>query len=155
MKQEIARRKRQCRYADGNGIVETTAAFSLMIPLFLLILHVAGEIVQAYMIKAALSAAAARAARTMIVTYWQDPKVASNRSLQDSAVYDKIRVNAVIASSQQFGNAVFDLTATPPVVTVTATYAAGKYGLAVFPSPDPLKIGNNFVISSSETQALE
>jgi hypothetical protein len=143
------------RHRNGQGLVEVSVTLSLLLPLFLIILHVTCEVAHAYMIKSALTQAASRATRNMTIAYWQDESIATNRGAQDSVVYDKLRVQGMIVDSRQFSDASFDLASSPPTVTVTVTYTGGSFGLPKFPDPDPLGLGSRFIIKAAETQALE
>lgn len=143
------------RRENGNGIAEAGVAMALLIPLFLVLIHLTVEVAKAYLIKSALTAGANRAVRQMSINYWLDRNIASNRSIQNAMVYDKVRISTMIVDSQQFSDASFDLSSNPPVVSVTVTYTGGKYGLAPYPDPDPLALGANYVISATVTHALE
>jgi hypothetical protein len=146
-------RPRKHRRKNGSGLVEAAAALVLLLPLFLVLLAVTAEVVQVYLIKDALTAASHQAARQLTLSYWQNSQIATSRSLQESTVFDKIRINNMIVNSAQFSTANFDLNADPPVVTVGVVYTCGKWGLPAF-RPDVLKLGS-FTISSGETHALE
>lgn len=147
--------KKNMRKRQAQGLVETAAAMSVLIPLFMLILYVSSEISQAYMIKTAMTGAAHRAARNLSIAYWQNSSIATDRAAQESLVLNQIRVSTMLVDSHQFTDVVYDLSSTPPSVSVTATYTGGQYGLAPFPNPDPLRLGSHFQISSTETHALE
>ncbi|MDQ5936577.1 MAG: hypothetical protein QG574_3913 [Cyanobacteriota bacterium erpe_2018_sw_21hr_WHONDRS-SW48-000092_B_bin.40] len=148
------RRQAKRRHA-GQSLAEGAAVMALMLPLFIVIIFVGGEVVQAYLIKNVLTQAASKAARDMSIDYWQDKSIASNRQLQNTLVFDRIRISGVIADSRQFSDAVFDPKAVPPTVTVTVNYDGGSYGLMPFPQPDPLGLGAFFKLSSSTIHALE
>lgn len=143
------------RKRAGQSLAEGAAVMALMLPLFIVIIFVGGEVVQAYLIKNVLTQAASKAARDMSIDYWQDKSIASDRLLQNALVFDRIRISGVIADSRQFSDAAFDTTAVPPTVTVTVTYDGGLYGLMPFPQPDPLGLGVFFKLSSSTIHALE
>jgi hypothetical protein len=143
------------RRVFGAGLVEAAASVALLLPLFLVLLNVTAVVVHVYMIKGALTQASSRAAREMTIHYWKNNQIAKDRALQDSLVYDKLRIANVINDSAQFSNAQFDLAANPPVVSVTVTFAAGKYGLPSFPQPHLLNLNANFAITSTHTHALE
>lgn len=147
--------QRRCRKRAGQSLAEGAAVMALMLPLFIVIIFVGGEIVQAYLIKNVLTQAASKAARDMSIDYWQDKSIANSRLLQDAQVFDRIRITGVIADSRQFSDAAFDTAAVPPTVTVTVSYDGGLYGLAPFPQPDPLGLGAYFKLSASTVHALE
>jgi hypothetical protein len=142
-------RRQKGRKRAGQSLAEGAAVMALMLPLFILIIFVGGEVVQAYLIKNVLTQAASKAARDMSIDYWQDKSIANNRSQQNVLVFDRIRIAGVIADSRQFNEAV------PPTVTVTVNYDGGLYGLMPFPQPDPLGLGAFFKLSSSTVHALE
>ncbi len=139
----------------GQSLAEGAAVMALMLPLFIVIIFVGGEVVQAYLIKNVLTQAASKAARDMSIDYWQDKSIANNRQLQNALVFDRIRITGVVADSRQFNDATFDTAAVPPTVSVTVTYSGGLYGLVPFPQPDPLGLGAYFRLSSSTIHALE
>ena len=143
------------RKARAVSIAEAAAVTSLLLPLLILVLFVVVEATQAYLIKNSLAEAARQAARDLSVEYGQDPAVAGSRSLQDTLVFDKIRIKNVVNDSQQFNNPVFDTSADPPTVKVTVEYKGGQYGLPSFPNPDPLQLGKNFKIDATSTYRLE
>ncbi len=143
------------RKRAGQSLAEGAAVMALMLPLFIVIIFVGGEVVQAYLIKNVLTQAASKAARDMSIDYWQDKSIARNRLQQNALVFDHIRITGVIADSRQFSDASFDTTAVPPTVTVTVNYDGGSYGLMPFPQPDPLGLGTFFKLSSSTVHSLE
>jgi Flp pilus assembly protein TadG len=147
--------RRTYRKQAAQSLAEGAAVMALMLPLFIVIIFVGGEVVQAYLIKNVLTQAASKAARDMSIDYWQDKSIANNRLLQNAQVFDRIRITGVVADSRQFSDAIFDTTAVPPTVTVTVTYSSGLYGLVPFPQPDPLGLGASFRLSSSTIHALE
>ena len=148
-------RRRTDRTHAGQSLAEGAAVMALMLPLFIVIIFVGGEVVQAYLIKNVLTQAASKAARDMSIDYWQDKSIANNRQLQNALVFDRIRITGVVADSRQFSDATFDTAAVPPTVSVTVTYSGGLYGLVPFPQPDPIGLGAYFKLSSSTIHALE
>jgi hypothetical protein len=110
----------------------------------------------AYLIKESMAQGARQAARDLSIYYGQNGSaIASNRTLQDSMVFDKIRITNMIKSSSQFANPVFQTTTEPLTVTVTCSYTGGQYGLPTFPNPDPLNLGSNITLSATSTYRLE
>lgn len=126
-----------------------------MIPLLIAILFVMLEASKAFMIKETLAQGARQAARNLAVEYGKDEQIQYNRSLQDALVFQNIRLKSVINANAQFSDPVWNTVATPPTVTVTVTYTPNQYGLPPFPNPDPLKLGNNFVLNAEATYRLE
>lgn len=148
-------RRQTYRKQAGQSLAEGAAVMALMLPLFIVIIFVGGEVVQGYLIKNVLTQAASKAARDMSIDYWQDKSIATSRFRQNTNVFDRIRITGVIADSRQFSDAIFDTTAVPPTVTVTVTYSGGLYGLVPYPQPDPIGLGAYFKLSSSTIHALE
>src|SRR5579864_3578788 len=120
----------------GSSIAETAAAMSLMLPLTFALIFAVLEASYFYMLKSSLSQAAREAARDLSVAYAQDPTVATDRTLQNTMVFDHIRIQNVINSDLQFDNPVFQTANDPPTVSATVHYSGGQYGLPTFPNPD-------------------
>ncbi|MDZ4836588.1 MAG: hypothetical protein SGJ27_22655 [Candidatus Melainabacteria bacterium] len=150
------RRKSRSRLGTGVAIVELAAALMLLLPLLVVICYVAAEAMQLCMIKSVLNHGAAVAARRLAIAYGSDP-VSAISNPEDS--FTNIRIANVIADNQQFsvapGTSGWNLYGTPPTVCVEVTFSGGQYGLPSFPSPDPLKLGANFVLKSSAKANLE
>lgn len=142
------------RKSRGSSIAETAASMVILLPLLIMILYVGLEASKAYMIKESLAQASRQASRNLAIAYGQDKSVANNQSLEDAYVYSNIRINGVVASSDQF-RAEWNNTASPPTVKVTVDYTSGQNGLAPFPDPDPLGLGSSFHLSASSTYRLE
>lgn len=145
----MSRRKKR-----GSSIAESAAALSLLLPLAFLIIFAVMEGSHAFLIKNSLAQAARQAARDMSMAYSQDPAIEYDRTMQDSQVYDNIRIGSVVADSAQFDDAVFDTVADPQTVTVVVSYAGGQYGLPNFPMFDPLGWGSSINMSASSTYRL-
>src|SRR5437868_1800640 len=88
----------------GSLIAEAGAAFAFLFPLLVVVLYVTLEASYAYTIKSTLDQASRQACRDLAIAYGQNPAIATNRGLQDSQVFDRIRVNNIINNSQQFNN---------------------------------------------------
>jgi Flp pilus assembly protein TadG len=127
----------------------------ILLPVLITILFVVVEASQAYMIKESLANGARQAARDLAVAYGQNSTIANNRSMEDSWVFDNIRIKNIINSDTQFDDPVWDTSGQPPTVTVTVNYTSGQNGLPPFPNPDPLKLGNNFKLNATATYRLE
>ena|SRR5262249_8069635 len=143
------------RRKQGVSIAEAAAALALLLPLLFLVIFVVLEASYAYLIKNSLAQAAREAARDLAVQYGQDPSIAGSRTVQNTQVFDKIRINKIVADSTQFDDPVFATGIEPSTVTVTVHYRSGQFGLPVFPNPDPLKLGANFPIDATSTYRLE
>ena len=142
-------------WQQGSTIAETGASMAIMIPLIMVMLFVVVEATRAYTIREALAQGSRQAARELAVQYGVNPAIATSRTLQNSLVFDNIRVNNIINSSNQFSNPVWNTAAIPPTVAVTATYTSNQNGLPPFPNPDPLHLSNSFVINASSTYRIE
>lgn len=148
-------RYRRRKNPGGVTLAEAAAAVGLLVPLAILIVFVVLEASYAYLIRTSLSQAARQAARDLAIAYGQDADIANSRSLQNAQVFDNIRIQNMVADSNQFDDPVFNTTSDPNTVTVTVRYTSGRYGLPTFPNPDPLKLGGSFQITASSTYRLE
>jgi Flp pilus assembly protein TadG len=142
------------RSRRGATIAEFAAAMVVTIPLLLLILVVAVEMGHAYLINTVLSQAAEKAAREMALKWETDSTVNGSKAIQDVYVYDYIRNDGIIASSDQFDVATFDTTSDPKTVSVTVRYDGGQFGLTPFPAFDPLNLGANFPLVATAKYRL-
>ena len=144
---------------SGSAIIETAAVMVVMLPVFILVIFVALECCQAYMIMQALDQGAREAARNLAAAYASDKGITTDVVAQDTYGFDTVRIHNIINSSQQFGTPTWyipgDSTAEQPTVTVSVTYTPNQYGLPSFPNPDPLHIGKNFLLKSTSTYRLE
>lgn len=140
--------------SGGFTLAETVGTMSLMIPLIIGCFMAFVEVSQAFSLRQDLSQAARQAAYDMAVAYEKTPFVLTSRGSQNTLVYNGIRKSNVINSSQQFDDAVFDLSDTPGSVTVTVHYQSGQHNLPTFPTFDPLNIGANFPLQASATYSL-
>jgi hypothetical protein len=148
--------RKTSRKNRGATIAEAGAALGLLLPLAFTLIFVVMEASYAYLIKESMAQGARQAARDLSIYYGQNGSaIASNRTLQDSMVFDKIRITNMIKSSSQFANPVFQTTTEPLTVTVTCSYTGGQYGLPTFPNPDPLNLGSNITLSATSTYRLE
>lgn len=127
----------------------------LLIPLIFTVLFIVLEASKAYMIKESLAQGARQAARDLAVAYGQNPSIENNRSLQDTMVFDNIKLAGAINASEQFDDPEWNTGAAPPTVTVTVHFTSGQNGLPRFPDPDPLKLGSNFHLDATSTYRLE
>ena len=143
------------RKKTGSSIVEAAVAMSFMLPLIFAILIVVIEISQAYLIRETLSQGARAAARQMAIVYGQDNQIKDDRKLQNKLVFDNIRMNNIINSSMQFENPVWDVTGSPPTVSVTVSYTSGKNGLPVFPAVDPFHFGDKTCLAARSVYRVE
>lgn len=145
----------KARKQRGFTIAEAGASMALLLPLVIMLVFVVLEASYAYLIKTSMSQAAREAARDLAIAYGQNPAIASDRSLQDSLVFNNIRIPKMVASSQQFEDPVFDTAGNPPTVSVRVRYMGGQFGLPQFPNPDPLNLGSGLVIDGTNTYRLE
>ncbi len=146
--------RRNLRKRKGAVIAETGAALALFLPLTILITFVGVEVSYAFLMKGALSEAAREGARSLAICYGLDSSIKNNRGLANSKVFDHIRMHNIVNSSEQFDDPVWNSEADPPTVTVNIKYASDKYGLPHFPNPDPLHLGDGFVVNGNATFRL-
>jgi Flp pilus assembly protein TadG len=143
------------RKNSGVAIVEGAASMVILLPIMFLVMYVALEVSYMYVLKSSLAEAAREAARNLAIAYGQDPAIATDRGLQDSTVFDKLRIGAIINSSAQFDNPVFNTSNDPPTVTVRVNYTGGQYNLPPFPNPDPLHLEGNFQLFGTSIYRLQ
>lgn len=142
------------RKARGITITEAVAAMSVMLPILASCAMVISEVTHAYVIKQGLQQCAREAARSMAGMYQESTMVVGNKSVQDTLVYNNVRRANIVNASAQFDEAAFDMTTTPPTVTVNVRYTGGQNGLANYPLFDPLNLGANFNINANATYSL-
>jgi len=143
------------RSERGVSIAEAAASMSLLIPLVVLLMFVVLEVSRAFFMREILDQAARQAARDLAIAYGQQPGLANSRSLQETLVFDKIRVQNIVNDSAQFSDPIFDTVSDPATVKVSVSYLSNQYGLPPFPDNDPLGLGNAFVLSGQSTYRLE
>jgi hypothetical protein len=143
------------RNNSGAAIAESAASLALLLPLAILLIFVVAEVSYAYLIKSSLSQAARQAARDLSVAYGKNPAISTNRSLQDSTVFEHIRLHNLVNSNQQFSDPVWQTGTSPHTVEVKVSYSGGQYGLPTFPHPDPLNIAGKIHIIGESTYRLE
>jgi len=148
---------RKSRRGKGAYLVETAAAVAFAVPLTVYALCVGVEASQVWGISAGLQQAAREAARSLATTFAVDPGIVSNASDQATYGFQPVissgTLTNVVGDPSQF-SAVFNTT-TPASVTVTVTYASGKFGLLPFPQFDPLFLGSNYPMQATATYTLE
>jgi Flp pilus assembly protein TadG len=139
----------------GQIISEAVAAMVIMIPLAFLLIFATVETSYALLIKSSMAQAAREGARSLAIAYGIDPYIVGDRAKENAQVFDFIRIHNMVNSSEQFGDPTFNTNVEPHTVTVTVTYTGGQNNLPDFPFPDPLKLGDRYVISASSTYRLE
>lgn len=142
------------RSRRGATIAEFGAAMLVVMPMLLVILFVSVEMGHAYLINSVLSQAAEKAAREMALRWETDSTVDGSKGAQDVFVYDNIRNDGILVSSEQFDVATFDTTSDPKTVSVTVRYDGGQHGLTPFPAFDPLNLGPNFPLIATAKYRL-
>jgi Flp pilus assembly protein TadG len=140
------------RNRSGSATVEFAAMLAVIIPLLTLIVFAAIEIGQGYMIYSGLNDSAQRAARQLAINYGQNPSTAMSNY---QSVYQSITFRNIVNSPQQFKPPIWQTTGNPPTVTVVCDYQSGQHGCPLFPNPDPLGLGKNFVLSAQAISRLE
>ncbi len=151
---QVSKKKIQVRRRSGATIAESAASLALLLPLTFMIIFAVLEASYAFMIKNSLSQGARRAARDLSIAYGEDPAIASSRALQETQVFDNIRIVNIINDSDQFDDPVWDTVGDPPTVTVNVRYQGGQYSLPPFPNPDPLGLGSTFIINAGSSYRL-
>jgi hypothetical protein len=142
------------RRPRGSVLVESAVGISLF-PLLLLLIVAAAEASSAYIIKDHITQSAYLAARAISSAYQSNPNLQSDKAAQQ-AIFAEIRVPHFVADNAQFtfpANA-WQTGANLKTVTVTCSYASGRYGLAPFPTVSPLSVDVSFEIKSSATCRL-
>ncbi|HEY9785063.1 MAG TPA: hypothetical protein V6D17_06650 [Candidatus Obscuribacterales bacterium] len=141
---------------NGAAIAELAAAFALLIPLVALTAWAVVEASQAYMIHGALHQCALTAARKLAIAYGYDRAAAMSNP---NATFSTVRFGGIVNDNSQFtipdGTAGWNTTAEPPTVTVVCQFHPGQHGLQELPNPDPLHLGNTFVLQAQATCRLE
>lgn len=138
----------------GLTLVEAVAAMTVMVPILASSAMVISEVTHAYLIKQGLQQCAREAARSMGAMYNETGLIVYSRTLQNSLVYNNVRLSNIVNASSQFDDAVFDTTAQPPTVTVNVRYTSAQNGLPAFPMVDPLNLGSNYKINAVATYPL-
>jgi hypothetical protein len=136
-------------------LAESAAAMALFLPLTIFITFVGVEVSHVYLIKSALSEGAREAARSLAIAYGLDSSMKGNRGIENQKAFDHIRMHNIINSSDQFADPVWNTAADPPTVTCTVRYASDQFGLPHFPNPDPLHLGDNFLVTGTATYRLQ
>ena len=151
------RRFRYGRRNKGSLLVEAVSALAMMSPIFLIMIFVVIEASQAYVIATAMTEGAGLASRALADYYQTNPEVVYTSSEQQ-AIFANIRIPGKISSNAQFSipTGGWNLTSSPPTVTVVCSYLPGQGSPALgpYPSIDPLGLGSRFVVSSSATYSL-
>lgn len=143
------------RTQRGSSLAETAASMALLFPLLVMVLFVMAEASYAYFLKATLSEASRTAARNLAIAYGRNSTIANNRTLEDATVFDNVRISNVVNANEQFDDPVWQTDNHPYTVSVNTRYLSGQFGLPLFPHPDPLNLGNNWVIQAHCTYKLE
>ena len=143
------------RRHSGAVIAETAAAISLFVPIVVTLIFVTLETSHCFYLKTMLSEGARQAARDLAIQYGSNPAIAYDRALQDTLVFDYVRLGGVIASSKQFDTPTFNTGLEPHNVRVVVRYTSGQNGLPLFPAFDPLGLGSTLNLSANSTYRLE
>lgn len=162
-RETASRTKSNGRQKRGSALVEFAAAIAVLIPLVFLTIFACYEVTLAFMIYNALNQAAHSAAMVISREYGSDPTVATDTSKQ-TALLSHITFSNMVVSPNQFTvsfppspdtTSWTDLTTAGRMILVTCTYTGGKNGLAPFPYPDPLNLGQSFTLQASAVAYLE
>lgn len=153
------RRRRNNREKGGLTLVEFAAACVFGLPLIMTIIYVCLEANFLFSIRTNLDIAVRRAAQALIDDY------ATNHTAQNDGGTGRLPATLAFdiktVDNHYFVNRLanqftwtWDFSAKPYTVTVTASYPAGgdtAHGILKFPSPDPLKLGQDFKILTQGT----
>lgn len=104
---------------------------------------VAIEVCQVYVIRGRLTEAARQAARDLSAVYRTHKEVAGDRQLQNSMVFDHIRLPGVVTDSQQFDDAGFCLVGHPGFVRVSVNFDPARDHIPIItalPGGNPLHL---------------
>lgn len=150
------------RSTKGVVTAEFVGALAILLPIVLLVVFSCGEVAAAFMIYNALNFSAQSAAMALAKAYGQDPRYATDSSMQQ-ALLSQITYANMVVSPQQFtvqfpgspSTASWLTTSNIPEVVVTCTFKSGQYGLPPFPNPDPLRLGKNFSLKATAVAYLE
>jgi Flp pilus assembly protein TadG len=138
------------------SLIECVAAIAVMVPIMIGCCMAIQEVSQAYQIKQGLAQAARQAARDMAAAYAQSKQIDGSREVQNSFVYNKVKVPGAVTHPTQFDTAVFETSVDPKVVSVTVHYKSnGSTELPAFPTFDPINLGSNFDLNATATYALD
>jgi hypothetical protein len=149
----MAKTRSSLRSARATSLIETVVGLILGLPVVVAIIFVIVECCSYFLIQANLDAATRKATRDFSIEWGKDPTVATDGTKQQ-AVFTDCLIPGFVNDPGQFSAPVFD-GSDPPTVTVVGTYAAGQYGLAPFPHPNPLGLNASFTIRSEATYRLE
>lgn len=136
-------------YSPGIGLVESLVVSMLLLFLASVIIFSLTRARQALVIQNSLTQAAEQAARELSFAYKLDQRVARNRELQNSRVFDNIRVENVVNDSSQFLNPTFNLEDSRPTVTVVVRYKGGQNGLPPCPESELSRTKSDSELKSS------
>jgi len=140
-------------------MVEFVAALVLGLPLVVAMIYATLQINLLFTIRTNLDTATRRAAQLLINRYKLAniaPVDGSNTNLPTDIAFDVKTGNSgalyfINKTANQF-TWTWDLAVRPATITVTTTFPTnGANSLVRFPSPDPLKMGNGFIISTTST----
>lgn len=149
-------KSRKGRKKSGASAAELAGAMVIIMPIVAIAAWVAVEATEAYMINSALHQAALIAARRVAIAYGTNP---TGTKANPGQYFNNLQIGNMVRSPAQFsipsGTAGWNESANPPTVTVVCTYTSGQNGCPVFPSPDPLKLGNSFQLQARGTFRLE
>lgn len=147
---------RKSRNASGM-LAEAVSSLALLLPLIVVIVFVAIQGSNAYVIARHMNQGAQIAARSLAEEYRTNKDLDTDTNAQN-AIFSQIRLKDMIASNTQFTipSGGWQTNTDPKTVTVICTYipGAGNPALPPFPNPNILGLGASFKISMSATYRL-
>lgn len=147
---------RKLRNSHGM-LAEAVSALALLLPLIVLIIFVAIQGSNAYVIARHMNQGAQIAARSLAEEYLVNKDIENDTSAQQ-AIFSEIRLKDMISANSQFSIPAngWQTQNDPKTVTVVCTYipGVGNPPNPSFPNPDILGLGSNFTISMSATYRL-
>lgn len=149
-------RSRKNRNRSGM-LAEAVSSLALLLPVMLIIVFVAIQGSNAYVIARHMNQGAMIAARSLAEEYLVNNDIATDTAAQD-AIFSEIRLKDMISDNSQFTipNGGWQTASDPKTVTVVCTYLPGVGNPAnpPFPNPDILGLGGNFKISMAATYRI-
>lgn len=146
-----SKRRTVARRCSGSVLAEGAAVVALFLPILVFLIMVVIEATNAYLIDRDLQIAAGMAARAIA----QAGTFQAGQEVTQDLILSKIKIpNRVVDPSQFSPPPVYDFSSNPPTVTVFVQYKSTGIQ-PVPPFPDPLKLGNLFIIKAQATYRIQ
>lgn len=151
---------RNCKNRRRNSsgmLAEAVSSLALLLPVMLIIVFVAIQGSNAYVIARHMNQGAMIAARSLAEEYLVNNDIVTDTAAQQ-AIFSEIRLKDMISSNSQFSipSGGWQTATDPKTVTVVCTYipGAGSPPNPPFPNPDILGLGANFKVSMEATYRI-